>query len=151
VTPAELFYVRSHGNVPEVEAESHALEIGRASGEPVRVTLTELKAALPQVTVPATLQCAGNRRQELMAARPITGELDWGAEAIGHAEWIGVRLRDVLRHAGLSPAPDEQHVAFGGLDETERLGQRFTFGGSICRLTVFPCGRWCPATSARAA
>ncbi len=30
-----------------------------------------------------------------------------------------------------SPSPEARHVAFAGLDETERHGHRFCFGGSI--------------------
>jgi sulfite oxidase len=67
-----------------------------------------------------------------MDVRPIAGELGWGADAIGHAEWSGVRLRDVLLQAGFDPGlAGSHHVALGGLDETERLGRRLTFGGSI--------------------
>ena len=97
----------------------------------------DVRAAGPAVTVPATLQCAGNRRQELMAARPIVGELDWGPEAIGNAEWAGVRLGDVLRRAGISLEAGGWHTAFSGLDETERQGRRITFGGSISLEKAF--------------
>jgi sulfite oxidase len=98
----------------------------------VWLSLADLKESFAPAIVPATLQCAGNRRQELMDARPIAGELGWGAEAIGHAEWSGVRLRDVLLHAGLGLEPNStQHAIFDGLDETERLGGRIHFGGSI--------------------
>jgi sulfite oxidase len=64
-----------------------------------------------------------------MAVADIPGELPWGAEAIGTAEWAGVPLRDVLARAGV--APRAAHVAFTGLDEVERQGGRFGFGGSI--------------------
>jgi sulfite oxidase len=85
------------------------------------------------VTLPATLQCAGNRRTELMAVAPIPGELGWGAEAISTAKWGGVALRDILASVSpaTSPATGASHVAFTGFDETERLGNRFQFGGSI--------------------
>ena len=46
---------------------------------------------------------AGNRRNELKAIKPIKG-LDWDTGAIGCAVWGGVRLRDVLKAAGESPA-----------------------------------------------
>ncbi len=132
ITPAEWFFVRSHGSLPTVDPARYQLEIARADGEPARLPLAVLQQSFPQVTVAATLQCAGNRRQEMMDARPIEGELGWGADAISHAEWTGVRLRDVLHYAGLAPEPGGGlHVVFDGLDETERHGRRFTFGGSI--------------------
>lgn len=42
---------------------------------------------------------------------------DDAAGAIGSAEWSGVKLRDVLRYAGLDPDSSEVfHVQFEGLD-----------------------------------
>ena len=132
VTPTELFFVRSHGAIPRVHAADYRLEISRANQAPVRLSLADLQDSFPQVTVPATLQCAGNRRDELMVARPIAGELAWGADALSHAQWSGVRLGDVLLRAGLDPDPgSRRHVVFVGLDETDRLGRRINFGGSI--------------------
>src|SRR6185312_6199797 len=78
---------------------------------------------------PATLECAGNRRGELAGVAPIPGELLWGAEAIGNAVWEGVSLAEVLAAAGASA--EAGHVAFTGLDEIEKGGQTFGFGGSI--------------------
>jgi sulfite oxidase len=70
---------------------------------------------------------------EMLAVREIPGEVPWDLEAISHAEWAGVELRRVLERAGvvvLAPGA-EAHVAFAGLDEVERRGRRFGFGGSI--------------------
>jgi len=73
--------------------------------------------------------CAGNRRSELAAVFPIPGQAPWGAGAIGHAVWSGVRLRDVLLAAGVD-APGG-HVAFTGPDQAEDEGEVTEFGGSI--------------------
>src|SRR5207247_2605204 len=43
--------------------------------------------------------------------------------------WSGVRLRDVLRAAGVEAQTG--HVAFTGLDEVEEEGELLEFGGSI--------------------
>lgn len=132
VTPHELFFVRNHGNVPEVDAAAYRLEVGGAIGRPLSLSLTELQERFPGVTVAATLQCAGNRRQELAAFKAIPDELGWNAEAISHGVWTGVRLGDVLAEAGVKePSAATLHVAFSGRDEIERLGQRIGFGGSI--------------------
>lgn len=50
--------------------------------------------------VTATLQCSGNRRTEMKAARPGIKGLDWEAGAISTAVWGGALLSDVLQHAG---------------------------------------------------
>jgi sulfite oxidase len=77
----------------------------------------------------ATLQCAGNRRQDLMEVAPIPGEVPWSAGAIGTAEWSGAPLREVLQAAGVDPGA--LHAAFTGLDKIEMDDQTFGFGGSI--------------------
>ena len=56
------FYVRSHGDVPEVEAETYILEVSGLVATPLRLGLDDLRR-FPQVTLAATMQCAGNRRR----------------------------------------------------------------------------------------
>ncbi|HWM92764.1 MAG TPA: sulfite oxidase [Thermoanaerobaculia bacterium] len=128
LTPVEHFFVRNHGDVPHVDPGSCRLAINGLVRKPFRISLEELRR-LPKVAVVATLQCAGNRRLEMAAVRPIPNELGWGSEAVGTAEWKGVPLRELL--AAVEPLPAAKHVAFTALDETERHGHRFTFGGSI--------------------
>ncbi len=128
LTPADLFFVRNHGDVPEIDPRTFHLTIEGRVRRPFRISLEEIRR-LSRITVTATLQCAGNRRQELMEKRPIPGELGWGTEAISTAEWGGVPLRDVLAVA--DPEPGGRHVELIGLDEVERHGHRFAYGGSI--------------------
>ncbi len=129
VTPTERFFVRSHGDVPAVDLASYRLTVAGLVERPLSLSLAAIQADFPRHTVLATLQCAGNRRQDLIEVEPIPGELAWGAEAISTASWGGVRLRDILQAAGVGP--EAAHVAFSGLDATERHGQRFNFGASI--------------------
>ncbi len=129
VTPTQLFFVRNHGTVPEIDPASYRLVGGGSVAQPLQLTLTDLRARFPRVHLHATLQCAGNRRRELMAIAPIPGEIPWGGEAIGNAYWSGWRLRDVLQSTNVQDGAG--HVAFAGLDITEREGERFGFGGSI--------------------
>lgn len=128
VTQVEHFFVRNHGDVPHIDPDSYYLTFSGLVRKPLRISLEELRR-LPKVSVVATLQCAGNRRLEMAAVRPIPGELGWGSEAVGTAEWKGVPLRELL--AAVEPRPEARHVAFSAFDETERHGHRFTFGGSI--------------------
>lgn len=128
-TPTELFFVRNHGTVPCIDSASYRLEVDGLVGRALSLSLRDLQTRFPRVTVAATLQCAGNRRDELLAIAPIPGEVAWGAEAISNASWAGAPLAEVLRAAGVRPTA--AHIAFGGLDEVERQGRRFGFGGSI--------------------
>jgi sulfite oxidase len=129
ITPNNLFYVRNHGNVPDMDATTYRLRVDGLVRQPLFLSLEDLGQFETQTLV-TTLQCAGNRRQELIDHQPVPGELPWCDDAIGNAEWTGVRLRDVLLAAGIQ-LEDGLHVAFTGLDTVERQGRQFGFGGSI--------------------
>ena len=129
LTPTDLFYVRNHGPVPDADPALYRLVLDGLVQRPLALTLDELRERFPRVTVTATLACAGNRRRELTAVRPIPGEIPWGAGAVGNARWTGARLRDVLDATGV--APEARHVAFTGLDPVSGHDERARFGGSI--------------------
>lgn len=128
LTLQECFFVRNHGDIPTIKAEEYRLTVDGLVDSPLELTFDAIKA-FPPHTVMATLQCAGSRRDEMSAVRPIPGELLWGAEPISNAIWRGTRLRDILEVAQC--APEAHHVSFIGLDDVERLGKHFGFGGSI--------------------
>jgi sulfite oxidase len=129
ITDTALFFVRNHGDIPAVDLSSYRLTIDGLVENPTVLTLEDLKQQFESVELTVTLQCAGNRRDELMEIAPIPNELPWSAGAISNARWGGVRLSDVLKKVGVQP--QAQHVAFTGLDQVSRLGKMFGFGGSI--------------------
>lgn len=129
ITPVEWFFTRNHGNIPVVDPANYCLTVDGLVEKPLRLTLDELKQDFEHAGLMATLQCAGNRRDELMEVAPIPNELPWSAGAISNATWGGARLRDVLEKAGVQA--DAAHVVFTGLDDVTRQGQTFGFGGSI--------------------
>ncbi|MCC7446812.1 MAG: molybdopterin-dependent oxidoreductase [Anaerolineae bacterium] len=129
VTPCEYFYVRNHGSLPMVDPHHYRLTVSGMVNTPLSLSLDQLQQDFSRKTIQVTLQCAGNRRHELADIAPIPGEHIWEATAISTAAWTGVLLRDVLRAAGVNEAG--RHVAFSGLDEEEKDGTRFHFGGSI--------------------
>ncbi|KAL1122967.1 hypothetical protein AAG570_003291 [Ranatra chinensis] len=115
ITPQELFYVRNHLPVPEVDAETYELEIsGLGLKKDLKLSLKDLKK-FPKHTVTAAVQCAGNRRSEMTKVKPVKG-LNWGHAAIGNATWTGVKLCDLLKHLGLKDDTTALHVQFEGLD-----------------------------------
>ena len=128
-TPTELFFVRNHGSLPEIDTYQYRLSVTGMVQRELRLTLEEIRENFSKSTITATLQCAGNRRQELMEVAPVPGEVPWSAGAISNAAWSGAPLREVLQAAGVGP--EARHVAFTGLDEIEMEDQRFGFGGSI--------------------
>ena len=78
VTPHDLFYVRCHGDIPVLDAGSHRLYVRGHVARPLVLSLETLRGDFPAHTVAATLQCAGNRRDELIADRghPRRGPVD---------------------------------------------------------------------------
>src|SRR5258706_15032848 len=102
VTPLDLFYGRNHGAIPQIDPDTWQLEVDGLVQRPLILTLAELRRRFRSHSLVATLMCAGNRRGELMRARPIPGQIGWGPGAISTAEWTGARLADVLTAAGLT-------------------------------------------------
>lgn len=129
LTPVEQFYVRCHGPVPAIDPEHYRLTVAGCVAEPLTLSLDELASRFETVSITATMQCAGNRRADLAAVSPVTGD-PWAAGAIGTAVWTGYRLIDLLIEAGI----DEEtalHVAFEGFDDVETPDGTARFGASI--------------------
>ncbi|MCJ1404958.1 hypothetical protein MMC11_008184 [Xylographa trunciseda] len=119
VTPNELFYVRNHLWVPQLNENSYNLVVELADGEEKTYTIKELKTKFKQFKVTSTLQCSGNRRKHMTEGARSTNGLPWEQGAIGNAEWTGPRLRDVLADAGMpvdDPPEDAKHAQFVGAE-----------------------------------
>ncbi len=110
ITPAGLHYLLIHFDIPELNRESHSLKVSGAVENELTLSLADLEA-LPAVTMPITLECAGNGRARL---DPRPASMPWQCEAIGTAEWTGTPLRHVLERAGVSPQAAD--IVFTGAD-----------------------------------
>lgn len=99
VTPNRLFFVRNHFPVPEIVLRDWRLSIGGCVERPLTLEAQQL-TALPQRSVFVTMECAGNGRSFLHEHQH---GVQWGAGAIGHAEWTGVPLGILLQRAGVKP------------------------------------------------
>jgi sulfite oxidase len=135
LTPQQRFFIRTHGSIPAVDPTSYRLLLTGLVERKRELSLDELRSMSPARTVTATLECAGNRRDELMAVKPIGGEVPWRAAAIGTAKWRGVPLREVLRAAGVEAYA--RYVTFTGLDEAQFEGRKVHFASSIALEKAF--------------
>src|SRR6201988_4927156 len=97
LTPTELFYIRSHFPIPNLDRASYKLRIDGAVRSPFALSYEELRS-LPSETRVATLECAGNSRVFLV---PQVQGAQWELGAVSNAEWTGVPLRVLLERAGL--------------------------------------------------
>ena len=129
VTPQHDLYIRSHGGVPQIDAETHRLSITGLVEHALEFSLSELRERFSTRTVVASLQCAGNRRADLQEVAKTAGD-PWQAAAVANVRWTGVALRDVLEAAGARMDGNLQ-VAFYSPDEIEVEGEHATFGVSI--------------------
>lgn len=96
LTPNDLFYVRSHLYTPALTLADWSLRVDGLVDEPLTLRMDDLRT-LPEVSVVATLECAGNGRA--LFDPPVAG-IQWERGAVGTARWTGVRLADVLARAG---------------------------------------------------
>jgi DMSO/TMAO reductase YedYZ molybdopterin-dependent catalytic subunit len=114
ITPNEAFFVRYHiyPTPASVDLGTWRLRVGGLVDRPLELSMDELIAKFPQAAVTAVAQCSGNSRGRF-APRVLGGE--WGDGAMGNAEWVGARLRDVLKAAGVRQGAIQ--VTFDGLDQ----------------------------------
>jgi sulfite oxidase len=102
ITPIDAFFIRNNGTLPETGAvEDWRLTIDGEVERPTVWSIAELRARFEVVTLTAVLECAGNGRSQFS---PATDGLAWRLGAVGCARWTGVRLKDVLDHAGVKPS-----------------------------------------------
>ncbi|HSI80057.1 MAG TPA: sulfite oxidase [Solirubrobacterales bacterium] len=125
VTPVGLHYLLVHFDIPALDAASWRLRIAGEVGRELELTLDEIRA-LPAVTMPVTMECAGNGRARL-EPRPMTQP--WLEEAVATAEWTGTSLSGVLERAGI--APEAIEVVFTGADHGIEGGEELDYARSL--------------------
>ena len=110
-TPNHLFYIRNHFKAPALEADGYKLAITGEVEDPFTLDYREL-LAMPSVTRPATLECAGNGRIFLI---PQLKGAQWQLGAVSTAQWTGVLLSTLLERARLRPTACE--IVFEAADK----------------------------------
>jgi sulfite oxidase len=129
ITSLDTFYGRNHGPIPHIDLDSWRLKVDGLVDRPIELSMDDLRERFPERSVVATLQCAGNRRADLIEVRDIPGQVPWGPGAVSTAVWRGVSLADVLDEAGVRP--EAEHVAFIGAELSQQTDPPQPFGGSI--------------------
>ena len=124
-TPPGLHYVLTHFDIPFIDAEHWHLQIGGAVQRSLELSLRALLRA-PSITIPVTLECAGNGRS-LLRPRPLSQP--WMLEGVGTAVWTGVPLAYLLTQAGVED--DAVEVLFSGVDAGVQGGVAQQFARSL--------------------
>ena len=125
VTPPGQHYLLDHFDIPAIDADSWHLRIGGAVQRSLELNLRALRRA-PSISVPVTLECAGNGRA-LLKPRPLSQP--WMLEGVGTAAWTGVPLAYLLTQAGVDE--DAVEVAFTGADAGIQGGVRQEYARSL--------------------
>ncbi len=124
-TPAGLHYLLNHFDIPYIDADNWHLRIGGAVQRSLELSLLALRRA-PSISLPVTLECAGNGRS-LLRPRPLSQP--WMLEGVGTATWTGVPLAYLLAQAGVED--DAVEVVFTGADAGIQGGVRQQYARSL--------------------
>src|SRR5438045_5850409 len=118
ITPVERFYLRNHFDLPKIDVAKWRLKVHGLLEKELSLSLADLQR-LPQVTVEAVLQCAGNGRALFT---PHVPGVQWRYGAMGKRGVDGsplqgcARLRRAQEGRRFHPAsrcgaPDHEHDA----------------------------------------
>src|SRR5271166_1766960 len=100
LTPNGAFFIRNHFDVPVMPSgDTYRLKVLGEVDRPLSLSLRDLRG-MPQHSVVAVLECAGNGRAFY---RPRVPGVQWQWGAVGNARWTGVSLKDVLARAAVRP------------------------------------------------
>ena len=121
ITPIDRFFVRCHTYIPKVTLEGWSLKIDGVVEQPMTLTMDDLKK-LQRVELGGVLECAGNGRTFY---EPHVAGTQWAFGSVGNERWAGVRLRDVLRKAGVKDSAkailcDGADVPIGKMPDFQR-------------------------------
>jgi DMSO/TMAO reductase YedYZ molybdopterin-dependent catalytic subunit len=130
VTPTESFYVRTHFPIPRIDRDAWWLHVEGEVEKAFAINYEEL-IELESLTIPVTLECAGNNRNFL---EPKVKGVQWDLGAVGTAEWTGVPLSVLLDRAVVRS--NAREVVFEGadhglLDDPKSPPGELTFARSV--------------------
>jgi len=125
VTPTGAHYLLNHFDVPILKEDDFQLNFCGAFDAPDQLTMADIRA-LDQITIPVTVECAGNGRA---GVSPRSYSMPWMHEAVGTSLWTGTPLWPLIERA--MPAQDTVEIAFYGEDYGYDMGHAHHFGRSL--------------------
>jgi DMSO/TMAO reductase YedYZ molybdopterin-dependent catalytic subunit len=100
ITPNDQFFFIQHYNKPEIDAAAHRVRLTGLVHQPIELSLADIKAMKP-VEIVNGYECSGNSPRAMQGLS-------------SNGRFTGVRLRDVLKRAGIGDRARE--VVFFGTD-----------------------------------
>ena len=125
ITPTGAHYLLNHFDVPLLEENDFRLNFCGSFDAPCQLTMADIRA-LDQITIPVTLECAGNGRA---GVSPRSYSMPWMYEAAGTSLWTGTPLWPLIERA--MPSQGTVEIAFYGADYGFDMGHGHHFGRSL--------------------
>ena len=125
ITPIGLHYQLNHFDIPQINEKNWSLEVAGQVNNVLNLSFEELKD-FPKYELMVTMECAGNGRANHVKRKQ---SMPWFDEAVGNANWSGVRLKDILQRSGWKDSTDE--VIFTGSDQGLDHGITHFFARSL--------------------
>ena len=101
ITPTSRHFIRNNGLPPvEVDPAAWTLSVDGLVDNPSTYSIADLQSNFEVVTMALLIECGGNGRA--FFDPPAKGN-QWTYGAVACSEWTGVRLKDVLKAAGVQP------------------------------------------------
>ncbi len=108
ITPVEDYFNISHYPIPEVDAASYRLTVGGLAGNPLQLSLAQIRSR-PRVERTTVFECGGNSRGLIHGM-------------VGNSTWTGTPLLPLLEEAGWTADEDAREVHFWAADSgTEEI------------------------------
>jgi DMSO/TMAO reductase YedYZ molybdopterin-dependent catalytic subunit len=95
ITPTGCHYLLTHFDVPLLDPKAYKLEFSGSFETQFEFSMAEIMT-LPALTIPVTMECAGNGRAGVSPRSP---SMPWMYEAVGTSEWTGTKLAPLIERA----------------------------------------------------
>ena len=125
ITPVGLHYLVIHWDIPVTDERTWQVAVDGAVRRPLTLSMADIQSR-PRLTIPVTMECAGNGRARL-EPRPIS--VPWLNEAIGTADWTGTPVWPLLEEAGIGE--DAVDIVFHGADRGIQGDVEQAYGRSL--------------------
>jgi len=125
ITPTGAHYLLNHFDVPLINEADHCLKFSGEFNSPYSLTMQHIRS-LPEVSMPVTMECAGNGRAGLS---PRSHSMPWHYEAVGTSLWTGTPLLPLIEKA--QPSSDVADIAFTGADFGYDKGEGHFYARSL--------------------
>lgn len=119
ITSVGMHYLLIHFDIPFLQWETYRLRVVCKDGSEVQFSMEDFLSR-PKVSLPVTMECAGNGRANMKPRFKVSQP--WDYNGIGTAVWGGISLKSLLMECGYGVNTNED-----GDDESKKSNNPFEF------------------------